>query len=420
MPLTEFYHDQVNRISESSVIAYLNCLEPFFYWMKYKSLYKEEPVWWDHKPAAVQETIRQYLLTRLYCKVRGRDGHEGVYITSKSSKTVQLFLSAIKGFYKTMIRLNMYYFDNPLIGLDGPVEMKDYPGVRPNRPRLSPLAGTEEPLSFRRETDSYFKIINDEWIPEIIGDWDLPYRVYQAGEASGWSLRDEVITRFMFETGARISEILELTIGDYRNRTDIHELAAINKGSFKRRIKFIRISPDTLKLLIRYVNKDRRQSAKTHMKFSELTNEEPIFLSKRGTPYTYSAFYSNWTTIIKQAGIKLNPHKARHWFVTSMLRGIYESSETAAQIEDKKKQLVAYMKWRDPETLNIYEHYYDEQKFRELHEKLQENYSQREKEYFKSLKAREKLTKPVQPIHINLDSSDLKDDWVHDFFEGME
>jgi len=78
------------------------------------------------------------------------------------------------------------------------------------------------------------------------------------------------------------------------------------------------------------------------------------------------------------------------------------------------------MKWRDPETLNIYEHYYDEQKFRELHEKLQENYSQREKEYFKSLKAREKLTKPVQPIHINLDSSDLKDDWVHDFFEGME
>jgi hypothetical protein len=30
IPLTEFYHDQVKRISESSVIAYLNPLEPFF------------------------------------------------------------------------------------------------------------------------------------------------------------------------------------------------------------------------------------------------------------------------------------------------------------------------------------------------------------------------------------------------------
>jgi hypothetical protein len=30
IPLTEYYRDQVKRISESSVIAYLNTLEPFF------------------------------------------------------------------------------------------------------------------------------------------------------------------------------------------------------------------------------------------------------------------------------------------------------------------------------------------------------------------------------------------------------
>lgn len=53
IPLTEFYHDQVNRISESSVVAYLNVLEPFFYWMKHKSRYKDKPVWLDHKPEAV-------------------------------------------------------------------------------------------------------------------------------------------------------------------------------------------------------------------------------------------------------------------------------------------------------------------------------------------------------------------------------
>lgn len=48
----------------------------------------------------------------------------------------------------------------------------------------------------------------------------------------------------MFETGARISEILELTVGDYRKRSDIHELSATNKGRFKQRIKFICVHYD--------------------------------------------------------------------------------------------------------------------------------------------------------------------------------
>lgn len=178
----------------------------------------------------------------------------------------------------------------------------EQPRERGNRPRMPKEAGTEEPLSFRKQTDSYFKIINEEWVPEIIGDWDLPYRIYQAGDTQGWRLRDEVIIRFMFETGARISEILELTVGDYRKRSDIHELAATNKGSFKRRIKFIRISPETLKLLIKYVNSERRHFSSTQVKFNDLPGVEPLFLSTRGTPYTYSAFYSNGLLSPKMPG----------------------------------------------------------------------------------------------------------------------
>ncbi|MCR8631966.1 site-specific integrase [Paenibacillus radicis (ex Xue et al. 2023)] len=60
------------------------------------------------------------------------------------------------------------------------------------------------------------------------------------------------------------------------------------------------------------MNSERRQSANTQAKFNDLPDRESLFLSTRGTPYTYSAFYSNWTTITKHAGIKLNPHKARH------------------------------------------------------------------------------------------------------------
>jgi len=84
IPLTEFNHDQF--------------IGPFFYWLKYKSYYKARKDSWDDDPEAVKEAVRIYLIEQMHCKIRGRDGHEGVYLTSKSSKTVQLFLSAIKVF----------------------------------------------------------------------------------------------------------------------------------------------------------------------------------------------------------------------------------------------------------------------------------------------------------------------------------
>jgi hypothetical protein len=64
IPLTKFYHDQVNRISESSVIAYLNVLEPFIYWLKHKSRYKTRNVWWDDESEAVKEAVRQLQRSR--------------------------------------------------------------------------------------------------------------------------------------------------------------------------------------------------------------------------------------------------------------------------------------------------------------------------------------------------------------------
>ncbi|GIO14922.1 hypothetical protein J19TS2_44770 [Cohnella xylanilytica] len=418
LPLTDYYHYQITRIGEKSVIAYLNALEPFFYWLKHRSRYQNRLVLWNDEVAAIQVAIRDYLISKMRCKVRGRDGYEGIYLTSKSSRTVKLFLAAAKGFYKTMILLKQYSHSNPLVD----IHFEDREGINPSdRPRMPQEAGTEEPLTHRKQTDSYFKVINDEWVPEIIGDWDLPYQVYNAGEDSNWCQRDEVISRFLFETGARISEILDLTIGDYRKRSDIHELAAMNKGSFKRRIKFVRISPETLKLLIKYVNKERRLYSSTQTKFNELPDDEPLFLSSRGTAYTYTAFYWNWSRIMKKAGIKLNPHKARHWFVTSMLRGIYETSDTAGQIEDKKKQLIEYMKWRDPETLAIYEHYYDEQKFRELHEKLQENYLKREKEYKNKSKNKQPLNEGVNVFaDLKPGSEDHTGSWLSEFYEGMD
>lgn len=44
------------------------------------------------------------------------------------------------------------------------------------------------------------------------------------------------------------------------------------------------------------------------------------------------------------------------------------------------------MKWRDAETIDVYEHIYDEEKYRDLHESLIRTYSIREKEYLQNKK----------------------------------
>lgn len=47
---------------------------------------------------------------------------------------------------------------------------------------------------------------------------NLPYQVYQEGKKVNWSQREMIIARMLLETGARASEIIELVVGDYRQR----------------------------------------------------------------------------------------------------------------------------------------------------------------------------------------------------------
>ncbi len=62
-----------------------------------------------------------------------------------------------------------------------------------------------------------------------------------------------------------------------------------------------------------------------------------MFLTEKGTPLTYEAWYYHWNKVIKRMNIKLNPHKARHWFVTTRMREIYNISKTEAEISQRKK-----------------------------------------------------------------------------------
>lgn len=420
LPLTEHYHDCIGRIDKSSALSYIQCLLPFFTWLDQFSNYQGKQVKWDNSPDIIRIAIEDYLMNEMACKVRENDTFRFVNRTNKSPNTVNRFLSALKSFYRSLILLKKYSHSNPLI--DSYAILKDYKGhiegVRKDKPRMPSEAGTEDAPPHRRLTDSYFKLINEEWQPEIIGDIHLPYQVYQAGKKVNWSLREVVIARMLFETGARASEIIELTIGDYRSRRSLQEAMTFNKGSHGKRVKFIRFSKDTVKLLIRYINEERIHFDELHRKFNDLPDDAPLFLTELGTPLVYEAWYYHWDKAMKEYKIKLNPHKTRHWFVTSRLREIYNISRTETEIQQKKKELIKYIKWKDEKTIEVYEHYFDEESHRKAHDGMLESMTQQEKEYLEQKKSYRKRKPNLTVIEGNYDIE--IDEEIQELLDGLE
>lgn len=121
---------------------------------------------------------------------------------------------------------------------------------------------------------------------------------------------------------------------------------------------------------------------------------------------------------MKANELSLNPHKARHWFVTSRLREIHNISNSEAEIEQRKNELVKYMKWKNPDTIKTYEHHFDEVKHREAHDRMLESMEKEEKEYEKQHKTSKK-SKPKLQI-IETINSEMFDADLQELLEGLE
>jgi integrase len=80
-------------------------------------------------------------------------------------------------------------------------------------------------------------------------------------------LRDQIVVRMAYESGARIREILRLTVGDWRKRGGKQEAWGFSKGSHGRRVKVIRWSAETSRMchlsdkIYRFLDKLPRRQA---------------------------------------------------------------------------------------------------------------------------------------------------------------
>jgi integrase len=384
-PLTIFAAEAVKRSSVSTARAYLNAILPFFRWLETDEWQKRSGRCWDDAPERIRRAIQDYLIARLKCKLKEhRAGFHLVSLTAGARSTVRVFLSSLKLYYRVMRAQGFYHYDNPLVdGLSAALaEVEEglvEDGSAPHPPQIS---GVVAPRKKQRLSDSYFKLVGEVWVPQVIDDPQFPARVLAGGQKIGWRLREQCIARILFESGGRVSEVVGQTLGDWVARGMLQEAQAFNKGSHGKRVKFLRFSAATAKLLRRYCDNERREIDPHHYALDDYLwaargekldlYQAPLFLSRHKTPLAPKTFRDRyWNPACRAAGIEADVHQARHWYVTQIVRSIYETGRSEAEAQRRLRELIEYMGWKSGwETLEAYQHYFDPQRHAEIQDQL--------------------------------------------------
>lgn len=399
LALTRCYQQFRQELSDGTAHTYLSALLPYFSFLDTDHWRLRRQDRWNSPPDSIREAVRDYLLQQLHCKVRRYGMYEMVALSAQSPSTVRVFLSALKRFYSSALLAGEYLYEhpltNPVVHLLEKVDEEDAEMPR-SRPKMPPESGIEAPQR-KRTSDNYFRLVDKEWIPEPIDDPALHRRLINGFKQARVSRRDQIVLRMAYESGARITELLTLTVGDWRKRGGKQEAAACNKGSHGRRVKIIRFSMETAKLLHCYVNEERVRVDPLHRTFDQLGDHEPLFLSARRKPYGYDAFIPHWERLCRTIGIDLNVHGLRHWYVCQMMRLIHEVAGTPGEVERRKEEMVRYMAWRSPDTLKAYEHYFQAIHHAQMQDILHQQLDKKLKDYVELARRKKDLPKEKRP-----------------------
>lgn len=381
--LTVFYFQMQQGLSEGTTRTYLNALLPYFTYLSTDEWRRHRGDCWNSPPEAVRESVRDYLMQHLRCKARLHSTCEVISLTLQSPSTVRIFLSALKQFYIVACRGGWYEYPHPLTDavahLLQEVEQEER-RVAGTRPRMPQTSGVEEPRQ-RHSSDNYFHLKEEEWIPHPIDDPHLHQHLLAGFKLANFCLRDQIVVRIAYESGARIREILQLTLGDWQTRGWNQEATTFSKGSRGRRVKVIRFSSETAKMLREYINTDRRALDSQQRRLEQLEKTDPLFFSQRRKPYDYEAFKPHWYALCATLRIDLNVHGLRHWYVTQAIRHICETAQAPDDIIRGKEDLVRYMAWRNPETLKAYEHFFQAERHAKIQDQLYQRFYERDMTY---------------------------------------
>jgi len=383
VPLNEWYRLRKHRGSPRTRQAYLAMLCPFLGYLL------EHDYAWNAEPDAIREYTRQYLIAS-GCVVRPAwqtDGYNVALtnVTTMSSSGLGLFIAAARDFYGTLIegewdpartcRVPYYAHPNPMYS-----EML----LRWKREHLRALANVAAPdvAGIRGESRSrtaqqpvgYFRRKRNVWNPPVAREAEVIRVLIVA--ACLWmsdhaALRDQLIIRILLESGARLHEVLGLSVGGYRRGRSMHVgVSALvrTKGSLGCEPKPIHFEAETEHLLQRYISSDRAANDRDGRSLlEELDDHDPIFLSRRGLQLSDGAFRARWAKLrtrverrFRRAPVRLphlHPHLIRHARATMRVSAALEAYPDSNERQRAAVEAVQVaMGWASSETARRYVH----------------------------------------------------------------
>jgi len=375
VPLTEWYRLRKEQGPASTRSTYLACLLPYFTFLV------EDGCPWNAPPEQLRRVLIAFHRDRLGCKIhpqRDRDGFEvsSTRETPLQESTLRVMRAALRDFYLVMKDEGLYPFPNPLSSEVLVALKREQERALANR-GAPDHAGTREEThaqSRRRPTAFIRQHQPQEWKPNLRKELaDVRKGMHEVIDAlldsPQVSAREKAVLELLQNTGARLHEIVLMTVGGYQNEGVAGQAQVMNKGSYGREIKtiYFQENPNVQQALNVYLEQVRPlHDPHGRTRLADVASHEPLFLTERKTAYSLKSFYWHWyrhyTPLQGKCPVRFSPHDLRHLFVTEYLIRLKLACGAGTEQFDSDKYLqereafgLMIMGWRSARTIDIYD-----------------------------------------------------------------
>jgi len=150
-------------------------------------------------------------------------------------------------------------------------------------------------------------------LPQVLSIGEMLHLLEQPDTGEMLGLRDRALLEFLYGTGVRVSELINVKLRDYY--PDDHLVRIRGKGGKER---FVPCGEMALHFVDKYIHEVRNRLIKPKSRPMDC-----LFLNWRGNPMTRMGFWKILRRYCTEAGLKkrISPHTLRHSFATHLLEG---------------------------------------------------------------------------------------------------
>jgi len=332
---------------------------------------------WNDQPDRLRAFLIEFLREDVACLVApDQQRGDGLLVETTgasplSKSSLGVLLAALTSLYETLSGAGYYAYPNPMRSERMSALKREHVSALKN-------AGAPDSAGIREETwaqtnrafptNQFRQRRGKVWEPELVLEPDeVQQRMRETIDFMIQHVmfqRDQVILLLLRQTGARLSEVVEMTVLGYRKAQRAGHALVKSKGSHGREEKTIYFTQTVDRLLARYIRTERAcYDPQGRKRLDQLEDHDPLFLTRTGKPYNRFAFYYHWRKLFepsqhqfqKQEQVEFSPHDLRHLRVTRAVATIRKTANGDASSEAALLEGFQHlMGWRSPKTMATY------------------------------------------------------------------